>query len=159
MRRACVFGMAATLVIAGAARWADAASLAPRVTVQDQGRKNHVVTVLGANLVMVAGLNRTLVTPALNALDRHLQARLSAGEPALVYPDVVLSIVKAAVLHGWSGADTAAVLAGALRKIDEGQSPEMTRQKVVLAIVRNEKAPVVLAGLATEAPPVVPVPE
>ena len=152
MRRPRVLGMVATLAITGAAQWADAASLAPRVTVQDEGRKNHVVTILGANLIMVAGLNRALVTPPLTALDRHLQARLSAGEPAVVYPEVVLSIVKTAVLRGWSGADSAAVLAGALKKIDEGHSPEMTRQKVVLAIVRNERAPAVLAGLAAEAP-------
>jgi hypothetical protein len=161
MRRPCVLGIAATLVITGAARHSDAGPLAPRMTVEDQGRKNHVVTILGANLVMVAGLNRTQVTPALGALDRHLQARLSAGEPAVVYPEVVVAIVKAAVLRGWAAGDTATVLAGALRKIDEGHSPEMTRQKVVLAIVRNEKASAVLAAVAAEAPvaPAVPVPE
>ena len=159
MRRPCVLGLAALLVIVGAAQGVMAASLAPRMTVEDQGRKRHVVTILDANLVMVAGLSRDRVTPAMMALDRHLQARLSAGETTLVYPDVILSIVKTAVLRGWSGADTAAVLAGALRRIDQGQSPEMVRQRVVLAIVRNEKAPVVLAGLAAEPPAAVPVPD
>ena len=159
MRRPCVLGLAALLVIVGAAQEGMAGSLPPRMTVEDQGRKRHVVTILDANLVMVAGLSRDRVTPAMMALDRHLQARLSAGETTLVYPDVILSIVKTAVLRGWSGADTAAVLAGALRKIDEGQSPEMVRQRVVLAIVRNEKAPVVLAGLAAEPPAAVPVPD
>jgi hypothetical protein len=149
MRRSCILGIAGTLVITGAAVAADAA-MAPKLTVQNQGRKNHVVTTIGAKLTMVLGLNRAAVTPALMALDRHLQARLSAGEPALVYPEVVVSIVKAAVLRGWSGGDSAAVLVGALRKIDEGHSPEMTRQKVVLAIVRNENAPAVLARLAAE---------
>jgi hypothetical protein len=122
------------------------------MTVESQARKNHVVTILGAHLIMVAGLARAQVTTALAALDRHLQARLSAGEPAVVYPEVVVSIVKTAVLRGWSGPDCAAVLAGALRKIDAGHSPEMTRQRVVLAIVRNEKAPDLIAGLAFEAP-------
>lgn len=129
---------------------AHAGSLAPRMTVEDEGRKNHLVTILGANLVMVAGLNRTQVIPAMSALDRHLQARLTAGQPVVVYPEVVLSIVKTAVLRGWATSDTATVLVGALRKIDEGQSPEMTRQRVVLAIVKHENAAAVLAGLATD---------
>jgi hypothetical protein len=151
-------GIAGTLVITGMAVAADAA-LAPRVTVQNEGRKNHVVTIVGANLVMVVGLNRAHVTLALMALDRHLQAHLSAGETVLVYPEVVVSIVKTAVLRGWSGADSAAVLAGALRKIDEGHSPEMTRQKVVLAIVTNENAPAVLARLAAEPAVAVTMPD
>ena len=143
-----IAGILVTVGVAGAAE----AAMAPRVTVENVGRKNHVVTTVGANLTMVVGLNRAVVTPALMALDRHLQARLSAGAPALVYPDVVVSIVKTAVLRGWSGADSAAVLVAALRKIDEGHSPEMTRQKVVLAIVRNENAPAVMALLAAEPP-------
>jgi hypothetical protein len=158
MRRPCILRIAGTLTISGVAVAADAA-MAPRVTVENEGRKNHVVTTVRANLVMVVGLNHAIVAPALLALDRHLQARLSAGEPALVYPDVVVSIVKTAVLRGWSGADSAAVLLAALRKIDEGHSPEMTRQKVVLAIVRNENAPAVVARLAAEPAVAAPSPD
>ena len=147
MRRSGVILVALAVLSVAPARWAHSGGLAPRITVEDPGRKNHVITILGAHLVMVGGLNRAQVTPALSALDRHLEARLTAGEPAVVYPEVVLSIVKAALLRGWPTSDTGAVLVGAMRRIDEGQSPEMTRQKVVLAIVRNEKAPAVLAAL------------
>jgi hypothetical protein len=152
MRRGYVLGLTTALALTGVARMAEAGSLAPLVTVEDAGRKNHVITILGAHLVMVAGLERANVVPAMTALDRHLEARLRAGQPAVVYPEVVLSIVKAAVLRGFSAADTATVLIAALRKIDEGRSPEMTRQKVVLAIVRNEKGAAVLASLAADPP-------
>lgn len=147
MRRPGVVLVALAVLSVAPARRAHSGGLAPRITVEDPGRKNHVITILGAHLVMVAGLNRALVTPSLSALDRHLEARLGAGEPAVVYPEVVLSIVKAALLRGWPPSDTGAVLVGAVRRIEGGQSPEMTRQRVVLAIVRNEKAPAVLAAL------------
>jgi hypothetical protein len=147
MRRPGVILVAVAVLSAAPARRADSGGLPPRITVEDPSRKNHVITILGANLVMVAGLNRAQVTPALSALDRHLEARLGAGEPAVVYPEVVLSIVKAALLRGWPPSDIGAVLVGAMRRIEDGQSPEMTRQRVVLAIVRNEKAPAVLAAL------------
>jgi hypothetical protein len=150
MRRLVVSLAALTLSGAGCARSVEAGTLAPRMTIENEGRKSHVITILGANLVMVAGLNRSLVMPVMSALDRHLQARLSAGQPAVVYPEVVLSIVKSAVLRGWTAADTATVLVGALRKIDEGHSPEMTRQKVVLAIMRNEGRQAVLGALVAE---------
>jgi hypothetical protein len=139
------------LVLLAAARAASAGALAPRMVVEDSGRKNHLVTILGANLVMVGGLNRVQVVPVMGALDRYLDARLAAHQPAVVYPEVVLSIVKTAVLRGWTPGDTATVLVGALRRIDEGDSPEMTRQKVVLAIVKIEKAPAVLATLTADA--------
>ena len=139
------------IVLVGAVRGASAGALAPRMVVEDASRKNHLVTILGANLVMVGGLNRVQVAPVMGALDRYLDARLAANQPAVVYPEVVLSIVKAAVLRGWVPGDTATVLVGALRRIDEGDSPELTKQKVVLAIVKNEKAPAVLATLTADA--------
>jgi hypothetical protein len=150
MRCRAAAGAVLVFMIAGAVtdRRAQAGSLAPRMTVENEGRINHVVTILGAHLIRVVGLNRDQVLPAMTALDRHLRARLAAGQPAVVYPEVVLSIVKTAVLRGWPSSDTATVLVGAVRRIDEGESPEMTRQRVVLAIVRNEKAPAVLAGLS-----------
>jgi hypothetical protein len=147
MRRAGVILVGLTVLSLAPARSARCGGLAPRITVEDPGRKNHVISILAANLVMVAGLNRAQVTPALSVLDRHLEARLGAGEPAVVYPEVVLSIVKAALLRGWPPSETGAVLVGAVRRIEDGQSPEMTRQGVVLAIVRNEKAAAVLAAL------------
>ena len=147
MRRAGVILVGLAVLSLAPARSAWCGGLAPRIAVEDPGRKNHVITILGAHLVRVAGLDRAQVTPPLTALDRHLEARLSAGEPAVVYPEVVLSIVKAALLRGWPPSDTCAVLVGAMRRIDEGQSPEMTRQKVVLSIVRNEKAAAILAAL------------
>ena len=52
MRRPCILIIAGTVTITGAVA-ADAA-MAPRVTVENEGRKNHVLTTVGANLAWLS---------------------------------------------------------------------------------------------------------
>lgn len=155
MKRAVRLGLVVSIVVTATLRTAAAASLPPRIPVENRGQKDHVLAILGAHLTMSAGLSRTEVGPTLRVLDHHLAERLAATQPAVVYPDVITSIVKTALLRGWSGGDAAVVLARVLAKIDEGRSPEMTRQTVVLAIVNRQKAPGVLMALAQPPAPAV----
>ena len=149
--RAIARMLAAMIVVASAAPGESAETLPPRLVVADAVHKDHLVTVIGANLIMAAGLGRSDVGSALSALDRHLAAQLRAGAPAVAYPEVVVSIVKAALRRGWSGREVAAVLADALAKIEAGRSPELVRQVVVLAITRDHKPGAVLVALALAA--------
>ena len=61
---------------------------------------------------------------------------------------MVISITRAALLHGWSGAETASVLLDVLSRIDdEGRSPELTRRAAMVAITSNLKPAGVVAAL------------
>jgi len=135
-------------VVLGGAAAAPAGTLAPRVTVESQSRKDHLLMLMTANLVMNAGLRRAEVDRALVAVDRHLEQRLKAGMPAVLYPEVVISITRAALLRGWSGGEAASVLLDVLTRIDyEGRSPELTRRAAIVGITSNLKPAAVVAAL------------
>lgn len=141
-------------VILGGAGAAPAGTLAPRVSVESQSRKDHLLTVMTAHLVMGAGLRRPEVGRALAAVDRHMDRRLKAGMPVVLYPEVVISITRAALLHGWSGGEAGGVLLDVLRRIDdEGRSPEMTRRAAIVAITDNLKPAAVVTALGGPADP------
>jgi hypothetical protein len=141
-------------VVLGGAASSPAGTLPPRVTVESQSRKDHLLMVMAANLVMIAGLNRALVDRALVGVERHVERRLKAGQPVVLYPEVVTSITRAALLHGWSGAEVAGVLVDVLKMIDdEGRSPEMTRRAAMVAITGNLKPVAVVTALRGPADP------
>lgn len=141
-------------VILGGAAAAPAETLVPRMTVESQSRKNHLLMVMTARLIINAGLNRAEVGRALVVVDRHLERRLRAGQPVVLYPEVVISITRAALLHGWSGAQAAGVLVDVLRRIDDdGRSPELTRRAAIVAITSNLEPAAVVMALGRPAEP------